>query len=282
MTSVTEHYAKHLAPIYLWMAGGSVAAIEAGTAEIEALNLPLTPGAVVIDLGAGFGMHAIPLARKRARVTAINTSIELLRTSDGWRTQVSHYRKLRRVLGNPDIWDPQKGFSALFAEYSNGLKHILDAIQASSVQTRQVVIAHPFAVPGAVIGRERGLVQSVVAAYLASSNLRTCHDPLTIGALCVPRWVPMSWRRALWRFVEKGWIDPVAVSQLRAPGHLLDEGAGTNSGRAPGSSAVASLCAAVRPPSAHRGAGPSRRHRHHRRSPAHPVLVTCVTLHAAS
>lgn len=121
-----------------------------------------------------------------------------------------------RVLKNPDIWDPQKGFSALLADYSNGLKQVLDAIQSASVQAPQVVIAHPFAVPGAVIARERGFVKSVVAAYLAPSNLRTCHDPLNIGALSVPRWVPMSWRRALWRFVEKGWIDPVALAQLNA------------------------------------------------------------------
>lgn len=79
-----------------------------------------------------------------------------------------------------------------------------------------MVIAHPFAVPGAVIARERGFVKSVVAAYLAPSNLRTCHDPLNIGALSVPRWVPMSWRRALWQFVEKGWIDPVALAHLNA------------------------------------------------------------------
>lgn len=120
------------------------------------------------------------------------------------------------VLRNPDIWDPKKGFSALLANYSKGVKQVFEAIGSVSAQAPQVVIAHPFAVPGAVIARERGFVKSVVAAYLAPSNLRTCHDPLNIGATSVPRWVPMSWRRALWRFVEKGWIDPVAVAQLNA------------------------------------------------------------------
>ena len=124
--------------------------------------------------------------------------------------------ELLRVLRNPDIWDPKKGFSALLADYSTGIKQVLEAIQSASVQVPQIVIAHPFAVPGAAIARERGFVNSVVAAYLAPSNLRTCHDPLNIGAASVPRWVPMSWRRALWRFVEKGWIDPVAIAQLNA------------------------------------------------------------------
>jgi SAM-dependent methyltransferase len=80
MTTVTEHYATHLAPIYVWMAGGSEAALQAGAAEIEALRLPFVHGAVVFDLGAGFGMHSIPLARRGARVTAIDTSDELLQT----------------------------------------------------------------------------------------------------------------------------------------------------------------------------------------------------------
>lgn len=80
MTTVTEHYERHLAPIYVWMVGGAAAALQAGAAEIEALNLPLHQGAAVLDLGAGFGMHSIPLARKGARVTAIDTSAELLRT----------------------------------------------------------------------------------------------------------------------------------------------------------------------------------------------------------
>lgn len=120
------------------------------------------------------------------------------------------------VLRNPDIWNPKKGFAALLSNYSTGVRQVLDAIQSASAEAPQVVIAHPFAVPGAVIARERGYVKSVVVAYLAPSNLRTCHDPLNIGTLSVPRWVPMRWRRALWRFVEKGWIDPVAVGQLNA------------------------------------------------------------------
>jgi SAM-dependent methyltransferase len=80
MTSVAEHYANHLGPVYVWMAGGFETALESGAEEIEALSLPLIPGAVVLDLGAGFGMHSIPLARRGARVVAIDTSTELLAT----------------------------------------------------------------------------------------------------------------------------------------------------------------------------------------------------------
>ena len=97
-----------------------------------------------------------------------------------------------RVVANPDLWDPKKGFSALMVNYRNGLEHIDEAIRSVSSQAPQVVIAHPFAVPGAAIARERGFVKSIVAAYLAPSNLRTCYDPLHIGPTSVPLWVPMS------------------------------------------------------------------------------------------
>ena len=78
MSSVAEHYERILSPVYSWMTGGADAALEAGRAEIDALDLTLPAGALVIDLGAGFGMHAIPLARAGARVIAVDSSEQLL------------------------------------------------------------------------------------------------------------------------------------------------------------------------------------------------------------
>lgn len=123
----------------------------------------------------------------------------------------------RRLLSNPDIWDARKSFQALMGSgYREGLAELGAFFGRLPVQERHVVISHPFLVPGAAIARELGQVQSVVAAYLAPSNMKTCHDPLTVGPLTMPRWVPMGWRRAYWRFVERGWIDPVALAQVNA------------------------------------------------------------------
>jgi SAM-dependent methyltransferase len=60
------------------MVGGAEAALAAGVDEIEDLSLGLPTGAFVVDLGAGFGMHAVPLARAGVRVVAVDNSAELL------------------------------------------------------------------------------------------------------------------------------------------------------------------------------------------------------------
>jgi SAM-dependent methyltransferase len=77
MASVAEHYESMLSPVYAWMAGGAEAAIAAGKSELEALDPP-PAGALVVDLGAGFGTHSIPLARDGVRVLAVDTSAHLL------------------------------------------------------------------------------------------------------------------------------------------------------------------------------------------------------------
>jgi SAM-dependent methyltransferase len=78
MTTVAEHYETHLAPIYVWMAGGLDAAIARGSGEIDAILPDLSSSMTAVDLGAGFGMHAIPLARRGCFVLALDTSALLL------------------------------------------------------------------------------------------------------------------------------------------------------------------------------------------------------------
>jgi len=80
MAAVTEHYAMHLGPVYAWMAGGVEAAIARGAKEIETLGLLPRLTGQAVDLGAGFGMHSIPLARRGFSVLAIDSCGELLQT----------------------------------------------------------------------------------------------------------------------------------------------------------------------------------------------------------
>jgi SAM-dependent methyltransferase len=82
MNSVSDHYSQLLAPVYAWMSGSAEAALEAGKAELAEMNLPLPAGSLVVDLGAGLGMHAIPLARSGMRVVAVDSSTELLKDLD--------------------------------------------------------------------------------------------------------------------------------------------------------------------------------------------------------
>src|ERR1700722_3404007 len=78
MHSVADHYRSHLAPVYVWMSGGFDAAMARGETEIGALLPDLSSGSCAVDLGAAFGMHSIPLARRGCSVLALDSSSYLL------------------------------------------------------------------------------------------------------------------------------------------------------------------------------------------------------------
>jgi SAM-dependent methyltransferase len=78
MSSVSDHYQRLLAPIYLWMVGGQERALALGAADLASLGIPAAADTTALDLGAGFGMHAIPLAKLGYRVSALDSSAALL------------------------------------------------------------------------------------------------------------------------------------------------------------------------------------------------------------
>lgn len=83
MKSVQEHYNQHLGPVYSWMVGGFESALARGAAELEAIDAMPGESGWAVDLGAGFGMHAIPLAKRGFNVLAIDSCKVLLDEMQG-------------------------------------------------------------------------------------------------------------------------------------------------------------------------------------------------------
>lgn len=76
--SVQKHYKSHLGAIYSWTMGDLDAAFLRSNDFLTSLDLPVANGQQAVDLGCGFGLHAIPLARRGYQVVAIDFCAELL------------------------------------------------------------------------------------------------------------------------------------------------------------------------------------------------------------
>jgi 2-polyprenyl-3-methyl-5-hydroxy-6-metoxy-1,4-benzoquinol methylase len=78
MASVEEHYDRLLADVYSWMYGGWEAALARYTEFFAVRGIAPRRSRRVVDLGAGCGFQAIPLARLGFQVTAIDFDRKLL------------------------------------------------------------------------------------------------------------------------------------------------------------------------------------------------------------
>jgi SAM-dependent methyltransferase len=122
MAAVGEHYERLLAPIYLWMAGGWEVALANGAADVAGL-LPTAEGDLAVDLGAGFGMHALPLADAGWQVYAIDTSALLLQTL---RSQAAGRAIVTVEADLLDFRGPVPGVAALVVCLGDTLTHLAD------------------------------------------------------------------------------------------------------------------------------------------------------------
>ena len=78
MATVEEHYDRLLADVYSWMYGGWDAALARYTEFFAARHIAPRQSRRAVDLGAGCGFQAIPLARLGFAVTAIDLDRKLL------------------------------------------------------------------------------------------------------------------------------------------------------------------------------------------------------------
>ena len=202
---------------------GSLPLSSRSIAKSKPLNAepPLeSPQYLVISVGTTGDIHPFmrisqSLQAMGCKVTFITNSVHLplLQGSGIECIGLGTVEDFLSIVQDPDIWHPRRGLATMFANYADSLLQLESAIHEQFSGAPLVAIAHPLAVPGAAIAREKGWVSKLIAVHLAPSTLRTCHDPLRIGDITIPRWFPMSWRRACWRMVERGWIDPAALTQ---------------------------------------------------------------------
>ena len=78
MASVKKHYDNLLASCYSWMCGGSDLKLKNNRAFFQENNIRPAHSADAVDLGAGSGFQAIPLAEAGFNVTAVDVSCDLL------------------------------------------------------------------------------------------------------------------------------------------------------------------------------------------------------------
>ncbi len=118
------------------------------------------------------------------------------------------------VLDDPDVWHPTRGFAVIWRAVRPGMRELGPIVAALPKGEPCVIVAHPLAVPEALLCRALRPELRVVLAYLAPSNIPTVHDPLMFGPVRVPRWVPHGARRWLWKTIGKRLVDPVVMPDI--------------------------------------------------------------------
>lgn len=183
------------------------------------------PGPLVALLSFGTGGDVQPfvaladgLRRRSHRTLALVPAFHagLARCSGVDHTLFGAPADTQAMLDDPDLWHERKGFGVVWRGVLPGLDDVVGRLTALAQAGPCVVVSHPFLLPVAAMVRERQPHLRLVGAYLAPSSLRTLHDPLTVGSLDVPRWVPRLARRWLWAVIDRHGIDPELLPGLNA------------------------------------------------------------------
>lgn len=127
---------------------------------------------------------------------------------------VSTKEQYANALQDPGIWDAREGFATVWRSMEPVLVAVHQWLLAHCSGKGTVVITHPLALSLSKAIREKGLIDALVAVYLAPSNMKTTQNPMQLADLRMGRWVPQFARRLLWQKIETKHVDPVALPLL--------------------------------------------------------------------
>lgn len=157
------------------------------------------------------GHRVIFLTNQAFEDTAIEAGIEF--------HPIGTVADAQAALIDPDLWHPRKGFEVVWRNCVPAQKRIVEFIinlPNTATSATPVVIAHPLTMPGASTARDRMPGLKLIGTYLAPANLRTCFDPMWLGPLHIPRWVPQAVRSWLWQRVDERIIDPLTLPDINS------------------------------------------------------------------
>lgn len=117
---------------------------------------------------------------------------------------------------DPALWDPCTAMTVFWRGLKASLQWLPDAALALPAAQPATLVVHPLLLPAADLARAQRPGLRVMAAWLAPHNLRSSHHPMMLGPLRVPRWVPLALRQAMWRRVDRRFIDPAPLPDLNA------------------------------------------------------------------
>ena len=183
-------------------------------------GLPLKPHFVVVTTGsAGDLFPFLKLALGlRARGHAVTFVAPSLHESTVRQSALVFHGTFADpvILDHPDLWHPRRGFAVLWPAVERGLRELAPLVARLPPGQPCVIVAHPLALAAAELCRAESREVRVVAAYLAPSNIPTVYDPLMMGPLSIPRWVPRRVRAWMWRRVARRYVDPVVLPGINA------------------------------------------------------------------
>ncbi|WP_199155328.1 glycosyltransferase [Chromobacterium sp. ASV23] len=123
-------------------------------------------------------------------------------------------------LDNPDLWDARKGFGVAWQSVA---PHLLVLRQLAARESGHcVLLCHPIMLAAAHLAKAAYPDLQVAALYLSPSGLCSSHEFPVMGARPLPAWLPVSWKRQLWRGIDRLALSPVALPAINAARQALN------------------------------------------------------------